>query len=148
MYCRTQQRQCLLLSNDTNSCYATCYWHLFEPGAACDVNDFTLWVRLVLSPATWAGCPNRRLGFDTNNCASCLKYIIGAVLWGTRGQRSLPFINVTLPSFTPDFGLVISAMVSLTWPMPWLTRTRMAFLNNSNGITAIIFQEFVWERRP
>lgn len=32
--------------------------------------------------------------------------------------------------------------------MPWLTRTRMAFLNNSNGITAIIFQEFVGEKHP
>lgn len=106
-----------------------------EPWAACDVNDVTLLVRLELSPSTWAGRPNTALALTQTTLRPALSILSGRFLrehTAKEAYHSLMFLCQAL-----HWTSACNQRCGLFDPV----HARMAFLNNSNGITAIIFQE-------
>ncbi len=106
-----------------------------EPWAACDVNDITLLVRLALSPSTWAGRPNTALALTQTTLRPALSILSGRFFREHTAKEA--YHSLMLLCQALHWTSACNQHCALFDP----AHARVAFLNNSNGITAIIFQE-------
>lgn len=106
-----------------------------ERRAACDVNDVTLLVRLVLSPSTWAGRPNTALALTQTTLRPALSILSGRFFREHTAKEAYHSLMLLCQA------LHWTSACNQRCGLFDLAHARMPFLNNSNGITAIIFQE-------